>query len=125
MVSDYRGKNKFHIGAKYAWNGLKVAVQTERNIKIHFVAGIMASLLGMAVSISVIEWVLLILTISAVISMELMNTALERALNHLEPDHQPAIGIAKDLAAAAVFITAIAAFLIGCLIFIPYFFEIF
>ncbi|UOQ86040.1 diacylglycerol kinase family protein [Gracilibacillus salinarum] len=125
MASDYRGENKFHIGAKYAWNGLKIAVRTERNIKIHLVAGIAASMLGLMLSISVVEWILLILTISAVISMELMNTALERALNHLEPSHQPAIGIAKDLAAAAVFTTAIAAFLIGCIIFIPYLFEFF
>ncbi len=119
MTSDYRGKNKLHFGFRYALNGLKEAILTERNIKIHFIAAIIVCSVGFFLPISNVEWAILCLAIGAVISMEMMNTALERALDHLEPRHQPPIGIAKDMAAGAVFITALLAIVIACLVILP------
>ncbi|WP_058307416.1 diacylglycerol kinase family protein [Gracilibacillus massiliensis] len=119
MASDYRGKNKLHFGLRYALNGLKEAILTERNIKIHFIAALVVCVFGLFLPLSNVEWAILSLAIGAVISMEMMNTALERALDHLEPRHQTAIGIAKDIAAGAVFITALIAIVIACLIFLP------
>lgn len=119
MASDYRGKNRFHFGFRYAWKGLKVAILTERNVKIHLLAMIMVIIIGLITKLSSVEWAILFLTIGAVISMEIMNTALERALDYLEPKKHTAIGTAKDLAAAAVLVTAIIAIIIACLIFLP------
>ncbi|WP_163581192.1 diacylglycerol kinase family protein [Gracilibacillus saliphilus] len=119
MGSDYREKNKFHFGLRYALNGLKIAILSERNIVIHFIAATIVLIAGVLYSISVIEWAILFLTIGAVISMEMMNTALERALDYLEPEHRPQIGVAKDISAGAVLVTAIVAIIIACLIFAP------
>lgn len=119
MASDYRGKSKFHFGLRYALNGFKVAILTERNITIHIIAAIIVFISGILFSISMIEWAILTLTVGAVISMEMMNTALERALDHLEPRHHPQVGIAKDIAAGAVLVTAIVAIIIAILIFLP------
>lgn len=121
MASDYRGKSKLHFGLRYAINGLKIAIQTERNIKIHVCASITVIVSGFILKLSFMEWAILTLTMGAVISMEMMNTALEKALNHLEPSHQPLIGIAKDMAAGAVFVAAVVSIVIACLIFLPKF----
>ncbi|MGP4042407.1 diacylglycerol kinase [Gracilibacillus sp. D59] len=119
MGSDYRGKNKLHFGLRYALNGLKVAIGTERNVAIHIIAAIIVFIAGIFYSISTIEWAILSLTVGAVISMEMMNTALERALDYLEPKHRSQVGIAKDMSAGAVLVTAIVAIIIAILIFVP------
>lgn len=119
MASDYRGKNKLHFGFRYALSGLKVAILTERNIKIHFIAMTIVCIMGFIVGLTNLEWAILCLAIGAVISMEMMNTALERALDYVEPKHQPAVGIAKDISAGAVLVTAIIAMVIACLFFLP------
>lgn len=118
MVSDYRGKNKFHFGLRNALNGLKVAILTERNIKIHVIAIVAVVIFGLYVNITNIEWAILSLTMGAVLSMEMMNTAIEKALDHLEPNHHPLIGMAKDMAAGAVFVTAIVSIAVACFIFL-------
>ncbi|WP_163539600.1 diacylglycerol kinase family protein [Gracilibacillus sp. YIM 98692] len=109
----------FHIGLKYAIAGLIVALKTERNIKIHFCAACFVVILGILTEISTVEWAIIFLTIGSVISMELINTSLERALDYIEPNNQQAIGIAKDLAAAAVLISAIISVFVACCIFLP------
>ncbi|GAB2573115.1 diacylglycerol kinase family protein [Gracilibacillus alcaliphilus] len=119
MISGSRGKGKLHFGLRYALNGLRMAVLTERNIKIHLIAAILVVIAGVVLSITIIEWAIICLAMSAVISMEMMNTALERALDHLEPEQRELIGIAKDMSAAAVLVTAVFAVVIACLIFLP------
>ena len=63
----------------------------------------------------------LALTIAAVISLEAVNTALEALCDVVSPEHHPAVEIAKDVAAGAVLVAAIAALVIAALIFGPYF----
>lgn len=65
------------------------------------------------------EWVVIVLVSAAVISLELINSALERALDKLHPGHDPLIGQAKDILAGAVLVMAVAAVVIGLLIFLP------
>ena len=119
MTLGSQDRRKWHIGLRYALNGFRVAVLTERNIKIHLIAAILVISAGLFFSITVIEWAILCLAISSVIGMEMMNTAIERALDHLEPKQVKQIGVAKDLAAAAVLVMAVFAVVIGCIIFIP------
>ncbi|MFC4404183.1 diacylglycerol kinase family protein [Gracilibacillus xinjiangensis] len=123
MASDYRDKGRFYFGFKYAWNGLLYAIKSERNVKIHLIAMIIVFILGILTKLSSIEWAVLCLTCSAVISMEVLNTAVETALNYLEPNKKAAIGLAKDLAAGAVLVTAIFAVIIGCFIFLPHWID--
>ncbi|RCW65336.1 diacylglycerol kinase family protein [Saliterribacillus persicus] len=119
MRSGYPGNKKDRVGFYYAWNGIILALKTEKNVRIHFIITLAVLLLGVFLSLSQMEWIVLTLTISAVISLELVNTAIERALDVISTEYNESIGLTKDLAAASVFISAIAAFIIGCIIFLP------
>ena len=80
---------------------------------------------GFVLSISLLEWVLLILMIGFVITAELLNTAVETMLDYLAPDWHPTAGSIKDLTASAVLVTSIVAFIIGIIIFLPRIIELF
>ena len=71
---------------------------------------------------SKVEWLILVLTIFLVFSMEAMNSALEKLADRVSPEYSPLIRDAKDLAAGAVLLVAIGAVIVGLIIFIPYLF---
>lgn len=66
------------------------------------------------------EWLVLILIITIVLSLELINTSIESVLNFLHKEHHEDIRVAKDVAAGAVLIAAVASAVIGLMIFWPY-----
>jgi undecaprenol kinase len=103
----------------HAIAGLASAVRTERNIRIHLFAAVVAILLSFFFSISSVEWVCIILAIGGTISMELMNTAMERVVDLVTQDFHPLAKQAKDIAAAAVFVFSIVSAIIGLFIFLP------
>ncbi|MDA9554868.1 diacylglycerol kinase family protein [Pelobium sp.] len=103
----------------YAFNGLKIGLSGELNLRVHFLSAIAAISLGLFFHISKAEWLALLLVIGLVISTELMNTALEHLADFVSPEKHPKIKIVKDLAAAAVTIAAIIALVIGVIIFLP------
>ncbi|MCP3025643.1 diacylglycerol kinase family protein [Halobacillus sp. A5] len=118
MNSDYKGRKKW-IGLSNAFNGVKAAFQEERNLRIHGVIGFTAIILGLILRISPLEWTALILTIALVITLEMINSSIERVMNYLAPEVHPLIGAIKDIAAGAVLIAAISSIIIGFIIFIP------
>lgn len=97
----------------------------ERNFQIElFVAGIV--ILGMLVfDLSVLERVALILCIAWVLTLELVNTAVERIMDVLQPRIHPYARIIKDVMAAAVLISAGGALLVGLAIFVPRILKVF
>lgn len=103
----------------YALNGLRIGLIEEHNIRIHFVAMLLAIILGLFLNISTIEWVGIILSIGLVISLELLNSALENLADFGSKEFNELIKKSKDLAAASVFWSALMALIIGGLIFIP------
>jgi diacylglycerol kinase len=104
---------------RFALNGLKLLLLNEHNSRIHLAAAIAAVCLGLIVKIDLYEWSLLILVISIVFVTELINSAIESLADHIDKEWNELIMKAKDYSAAAVFVSAIAAFIVGCLIFIP------
>jgi len=87
---------------------------------IQFVLAMVAILLGLFFHVSKVEWLVLILVIGGVLSMEAINTALENLSNFTcKNEIHPTIRKVKDLSAAAVLIMTIAALAIGILIFLP------
>src|SRR3989344_1698299 len=103
----------------YAFEGIFFSFSKGTHFKMHTVAAIFAIISGVIYSISAIEWLVLILIISAVISAETMNTAVEEACDVLHPEHHPGARLAKHCAAGAVLILSIAAIIIGLIIFLP------
>lgn len=103
----------------FACNGLKICFLSETNFKIHIFLAAVAILLSIVFNISTTEWLVIIFCIALVISMEMLNTAIEILCDVVTKDIQPAIKKVKDIAAGAVLLSAIASFIIGGIIFLP------
>lgn len=103
----------------FAFEGIFYSFKKGIHFKSHVTAAVIVVVLGLIYPISTLEWLILILTISAVISAEAMNTAVEEACDVLHPEHHPRARLAKHCAAGAVLILSIAALLIGLIIFLP------
>lgn len=100
-----------------AIRGIFDAVKEERNIRIHLLCAIVAILLGVAFDLTRVEFIILFFTITLVIALELVNTAIERTIDMYTTDFHPLARLAKDIAAGAVFIAAINALVVGWLLF--------
>jgi diacylglycerol kinase (ATP) len=103
----------------YAIQGIRIMFATQINAQIHLVAVIAVTTAGFWFHLSRLEWCLLLLTFGGVLTAEAMNTALEFLTDLVSPEHHPLAGKAKDVAAGAVLLTAIAAIGVGILIFLP------
>ncbi len=104
---------------KYAFAGIGYALRTQRNAQIHCAITLAMVLVGLTLPLTLTEWAILALTTGFVIATELMNTAVEAAMDFTTTDHHPQIKIVKDVAAGAVLIAAIAAVVVGLLILGP------
>lgn len=103
----------------YAFKGARLLLKTEASIKIQFAIGVIMTIAGFYFKLSPIEWVIQILTIALIMAIEGINTAIEEIADFVHPEHHKKIGLIKDLAAGAVFIVAIAAVVVGCIIYFP------
>jgi diacylglycerol kinase len=103
----------------FAFNGVRILFRDEHNSRIHLLAAIIAIALGFILGISTTEWIALTLCIGLVISMEILNSALEKLSDFISPEKNEMIKKVKDLSAAAVLVSAITALLIGIIIFLP------
>lgn len=93
---------------------------TEHSIIAQIVIATLVTMAGFYFGISSTEWMIQILTIGMVLSIEGLNTAIEKFLDFYHPEEHPTVGKIKDIAAGAVFFMAIAALFIGCIIYVPY-----
>lgn len=105
---------------RYAGMGLTYAFQTQRNFRIHTMLGLTSIGLGMLLHLTMVELAVIGLTCGAVLSMELLNTALEAVVDlTVKQTYHDLAKIAKDCAAAAVLVSAIAAVLVGGMLILP------
>ncbi|MDI6730973.1 MAG: diacylglycerol kinase family protein [Candidatus Margulisbacteria bacterium] len=104
---------------EYAGAGTRHAIKTQRNLWIHFLAGLLVLFLAWWVKVNIVEFAILLLAIFGVIVVEMVNTAIEELVNILSPEHRVEAGLAKNVAAGAVLLSAVGAVIIGCLVFIP------
>lgn len=101
--------------------GLWVAYKEEPNFKIEIFFTLLVPYLGYRFGISYFEFLVLVLTIGFVLTVELLNTALEEVCDKFHPERDPHIEKIKDLAAAAVLVSSVSAVIIGVMVFWPYF----
>ncbi|SUJ28384.1 Undecaprenol kinase [Sphingobacterium spiritivorum] len=119
-MGNLNNKLKLRIASfGYAIKGLKVLFREETNAQIHLLAAITAVILGLWLHISAMEWIAVCLCIGIVIAMEALNTAIEHMADMITLEQHPGIKRIKDVAAGAVLITAIAALIVGLIIFLP------
>ncbi len=103
----------------YAFRGILFMIKTEHNFRIHLTITVLVIIAGFLFHITLTEWILVTFAIGMVLSAETFNSAIEQLTDLASPDFHPKAGRIKDLAAGAVLLSAIAAFLIGVLIFAP------
>lgn len=105
----------------HAFNGIKMAFKEEPNFRIHVVATIIVIAAGLYFKLSTTEWLAIIIVIGLVLLTELVNTAIENIADFISPERHEKIKTIKDIAAAAVLISAIVALVVGLLVFVPKF----
>ena len=109
----------------YAGRGVKFFVSREQNAWIHITVSVLVILAGFIFDITKTEWMAAIFCIGLVLSAEGFNTAIEYLCNVVSPEWNEAIGRIKDVAAGSVLLSAIAAGIVGSIIFIPYIIDLF
>ncbi|MDD6185894.1 MAG: diacylglycerol kinase family protein [Bacteroidales bacterium] len=123
-------KEKFSIAKRlksftYAFNGLKVLFAEEHNSRIHLFATVCVIIAGALLKLSLLEWAAVAFAVGLVFSGEIFNSAIEDLSDVVCPERDDRIKKVKDLAAAAVLVNAIAAAVIGLLVFVPKIIQLF
>jgi diacylglycerol kinase (ATP) len=104
---------------KYAASGIYFCLRTQRNMRIHVGAGFAAMGLGGWLGVPLFYLAIVAVVASLVVTMEMLNTAIENAVDLYTHRRHPLAKIAKDVAAAAVLVSAINALLVGALLLGP------
>ncbi len=103
----------------HAIDGIVYAFVCEHNIILILIAAIVTIFFGFYLSISLVEWLFVIIVIGLVAAFEFVNTAIEAVVDLASPDFNSLAKIAKDTASSATLILSITAFIGGIIIFVP------
>ncbi len=101
----------------FAFEGIIHVLRTQRNMRIHFAIAVVVLVVAIATDVTKIELIVLLLSISFVLVAEMINTAIEGAIDVATSSFDPLAKLAKDIAAGAVLIAAINAVAVGYLVF--------
>ena len=103
----------------YAFAGFKQFFRTEHNAWIHALATLLVIPFSFMMELSAMEWIAIVFAIAFVWITEMLNTAVEKTMDHLSPEEHPQVKLIKDVAAAAVLTASVAACIIAFIIYIP------
>lgn len=116
----WRVASNLFVSFKYAWAGLSYTFLTQRNFRIHVTVGSLAIALGIYLQVTRVEVAIIGLTIGAVLTMELLNTALESVVDlTVRQTYHELAKIAKDCAAGAVLVSSLAAVIVAGSLLLP------
>lgn len=123
-------KNKFSVKKRlksfvYAYNGIKYFLSSQHNAWIHLAAATLVVFFGFYFNLNKTEWLFVIVSMAFVFVAEIFNSSIEALTNLVSPDYNEKAGRIKDLAAAAVLVSAITSAIIGCYIFLPKIYNLF
>ena len=122
---EFQKDNSFITGRMksmtYAYQGAKKLITTEHSIMVQFSLGILMTIAGFYFGITKAEWIFQTFAIGLVLSVEGLNTAVEKIADFIHPNYHERIGFIKDIAAGAVFFAAMTAIAVGLIIYVPYF----
>lgn len=118
MNNPYKNRN-FFDSFYYAFTGVVTAFKEERNMRFHVFSAIFVVVLSSFLSLSISEWLWIILASFIVIIMEILNTVIENVTDLISPDYHPLAKKVKDMAAAVVLISSLLALIIGGIVLLP------
>ena len=104
---------------RFATAGLRYLLSSQRNAQVQAAAGVAALTLAALLRISRVEWAILTLTIALVLVLAALNSAIEATVDLVTSEYHPLAKIAKDVAAGAVWLMALASVAIGAILFLP------
>lgn len=120
---EFQKDNSFFTGrlksVTFAFKGAVKLITTEHSVMVQFSIGLVLTFAGFYFGISKTDWLFQIFAIGLVMSIEGLNTAVEKIADFIHPDYHERIGFIKDIAAGAVFFAAITAIIIGLIIYLP------
>ena len=105
---------------RYAFKGAYLLISTERSIIIQISLAILSVPAGFIIGITKTEWLFQVLCIGLVLSIEGLNTAVEKLCDFIHPDYHKKVGFIKDISAGAVIFAALTALAVVLIIYIPY-----
>lgn len=111
-------KRRLFESFNYAIEGFLYVLKTQRNMRLHFLAGIIVLLLGLYYNFTKMELILLLFTICFVFLAEMFNTGVELVIDLITDEFHPLARIIKDIAAGSVLVAAINAVFVGYLLFL-------
>ncbi len=109
------------LSFKYAFSGIAAFVYTEPHARIHALATVLVIILGIYCRLTGPQWIAIAIVSGMVWISEMLNTIIEKIMDHLSPDYHPRVKWIKDVAAGAVLVAAIVALVTGAVIFLPCF----
>lgn len=109
---------------KHAWHGVRYVFKHEANARIHLLFATVVTVVSLVLGLSHGDMAAVLFAVVIVFFAEIINTAFEKTLDIVEPNHHPQVKLIKDMVAGAVLVTAIAAVAIGVVIFTPYLAEL-
>jgi len=112
-------KNTLLRSFGFAFQGIFYVIRTQRNMRIHGVAGILVIVVGLVFWISPAEWAGLLAIMALVYTLEMLNTVVESVVDMITQEYHPLAKVAKDVAAGAVLVAAIFAVGVAVAIFVP------
>lgn len=114
-----KGKRTFKGSVKNCLDGISYVTKNEKNFKREIALGIIALILSYILKIDKIEFIIVLTMICLVLTAEIINTAIERAVDLVTKEYHELARIAKDVSAGSVLVTSIFSLIIGIIIFIP------
>lgn len=114
-----KDKRTFKGSVKNCLDGISYVTKNEKNFKREIALGIIALILSYILKIDKIEFIIVLTMICLVLTAEIINTAVERAVDLVTKEYHELARIAKDVSAGSVLVTSIFSLIIGIIIFIP------
>ena len=108
---------------RFAFKGAFLLLTTEHAVISQVFLALAFIIAGFLTSITKTEWMFQVFAIGLLLSIEGLNTAVEKLCDFIHPDHHHKIGFIKDIAAGAVTFAALTAMTIVIFIYFPYFYE--
>ncbi len=107
------------ISVRHAIDGIRQAFVTQPNFKVHLILSSLAVILSFVLQLDHWEWIILILTITVGLVIEMVNTAIESVVDLVSTEWRKAAKTAKDVSAGAMLIYALGSVCVAALLFIP------
>ena len=117
--SKHKGLKHYFYSTKYSFEGLLYAYKNEKSLWMHGLCSIVDICLGIIFKITLVQWSMILISLGVILSIELLNTAIEAVVDMITLEYHPLAKIAKDCGSAATFVAVLIAVVLNAFIFIP------